>query len=85
MLHTCQNMRVKMILSLECPSQHGWNENMSMTWETNCIPENVSDLLLNNLSEPNGTRYEEEETDHDINFNDESDIEDDEEFECDDE
>ena len=57
---------------------------MSMTWETNCIPEDVSDLLLNNLSVPNRTRYE-EETDHRINFNDESDIEDDEEFECDDE
>ena len=44
--------------SLECPSLHGWNENMTMVWETECIPGNVSQLLFSNGSEPNETIYE---------------------------
>ena len=74
-----------MILSLDCPSLHGWNENMTMTWQSECIPENVSQLLFPNGSEPNEIRYEEEEEDPDINFDDEYDVEDREEYESGDE
>ena len=62
------------MLSLERPSLHGWNENMTMVWETECIPGNVSQLLFANGSEPNETIYEDDGKYRDINFDDESDV-----------
>ena len=54
-------------------------------WQSECIPGNVSQLLFPNGSEPNEIRYEEEEEDPDINFDDEYDVEDREEYESGDE
>ena len=69
------------MLSLECQSLQGWNENMTMVRVTECMPRNVSQLLFSSGSEPNETIQEDDEEDRDINFDDEFDVED-EENEC---
>ena len=58
----------RLILNLENPINHGWDEKGRAKWSTTCYPDDISQLLIHHAKDKENTAFL-----HDIDFKDDFD------------
>ena len=60
----------QLILSLEDPINHGWDERGRVKWSTTCYPDDISQLIINHAEDEENTAFLHDIIDFEDDFDD---------------